>query len=461
MTAKNILTVASFGLLMAVPLSGQAFDLGKLLKGKPDGGAKASASGKAGVGSSMTEQHCRQMFSVAGINKKKPVDPALVLEEFNFSAPGDIFDAYLQAKTAPSFAFPSPRFYQGEFETDRINVLYDLILSYPSPQYVASLIAEARKENGSPQYDHQAKVDALAALTILHYSLQDRSRTPDRWKQLAAQLQAEEHYTARVITARLLAAGELGVKDSNRALSYANEANGLRQKYSSESGYRTMSPRNYTITSNHTLYEVTVANPRAPQARYFTQFAQQYGATLKNPILAPELEAQLGPGIRSIEKSSGSAARKASELLAGAQQVSLLKAEKNSLDSAVRNRVSDTPTDVNVDDKTMLSITRQLEKLNTLDQDQKQKFASALADAHESGDKAIAMMPVMMSSMMNLMMQRGIAAMPALLPYSKKLQYHSDNACSVVARWDQAAQVTKASEDTSRTSLASLVADSN
>lgn len=469
--SNRIAAIALIGIAISIPTRSNALDFDKLLKklnqqqgANTSGTQQASVpsnSGKQSSGTSLTENYCRQSFSMAGVGKKNKVNQSVVLDEFNLAAPGDFFDAYLQASSEPSFAFPNRRFYQGEFETDRINVLYDLVLSYPSSLYLAALITESRKDHNSPQYDHQAKVDALAALTIIHYYMKGVSKEPDRWKQLANKLQGEEHYTARVITARLLASGEMGTKDPDRALTYASEANNLRQKYSSEQGYRTMSSRNYAVTSNRTIYDVVVANPRSQQARYFTQFAQQYGAALKNPVLAPELEAKLGPGLRSIEKSSESAARKASEMLTGAQQLSLLKAEKNSLDSATRNRVTDSPADVNIDDKTMLSITRQMEKLTTLDDRQKKQFAAALADAHESGDKAIGMMPVMMSSIMSLMMQRGMEYMPAIIPYARKLQYHSDNACSVFSRWDQAAQVTKSTEDTSRNSLAALVSESN
>ena len=426
----------------------------------PAGQPAAGKSSGGGLGSAMTERYCRQMFSVAGFNKKKPVDQSLVLEEFNVKTPADFFDAYMNAGQQSSYAFPEPRFYQGEFETDRINVLFDLLLSYPSPQYLAVLISEARKQSDMPQYDHQMKVDAVAALTILHFYLKDQSTTPDRWKELAAQLQKEEHYTARVISARLLASGELGVRDPDRALSYAAEANGLRQKYTTEQGYRTMSSRNYAITSNHTVYQIVAANVKMPQAQYYMQFARQYDASLKNPMQFPELEAQLGQGLRAIEKSAGSAAQKASQMLATATAGSRMKAEKGSLDNATRNRVSDAPSDLNVDAKTMLALTRQIEKLNTLDEQQKQQFTSALADAHDSGDRAIAMMPTMMSSMLNLATQRGMAAMPAMVPYAKKLQYYSDNACSVIARWDQAALVTQSGSDQSaRSSMAALISE--
>lgn len=480
MKSNHYLVIATIALSVAIPQSATAFDFGKLLKQAVEGqnnqpqpspgrdmspstaSSMPQAGGKTksgGIGGALTENYCRNMFSTAGLDKKKNIDSALVQEEFNLSAPGDFYDAFVKGTLKPSFAFPSLRFYQGEFETDRINALYDLLLSYPSPQYAAAIITEARKQQGSPQYDHQMKMDAVAALTILHFYLKDISKNPARWQELAGQLQNAEHYTARVITARLLASGELGVKDPNRAMSYANEANGLRQKYSSEMGYRTMSSRNYMFTSNYTLYQVVAENPRLPQAQYYIQFAQQYATNLKTPIAAPELEAQLGPGLSAVERSASSAARKATDMLTNAREASLLKAEKSSLANATRNRVSDNPSDVNIDDKTMLTITRQLEKLKSLDDKQKQQFASALADAHESGDRAVAMMPTMLSSMMNLMSQRGMAAMPAILPYAKKLQYYSDNACSVVARWDQAAQVTKSTENSS-SSLAALVAAS-
>ncbi len=361
-----------------------------------------------------------------------------------------------------SFAFPSLDFYQGEFETDRVNVLYDLLLSYPSPQYLAAIITEARKEPGAPQFDQQARDDALAALAILHYFLQDVSKPSGRWRDLARQLQAKEHYTSRVISARLLVSGELGGKDLGRALSFAQEANGLRQNYATDGGYKTMSPRNYALTSNRTLYDIVIASPRMSGAQFYLDFAKQYGATLRNPVLIPELETALGPGLRSIEKSSSRAAWKAGQLLKYATQGSLLKAEKDSLDSATRNRISDSKADINVDDKTMLAITRQLEKLSSLNDKQKQLFSSALVDVHDSGDKAIQMMPGVMNSAMNLMMNRGISAMPAIEPYVKKLQHYSDSACSVVSRWDQAAEVTKTPSNHSEnsSSLAALVDES-
>jgi hypothetical protein len=466
---KSIFTV-SIILLCVCSTPVHAIDFGKLLNtlvqsqgetnSKGQVNANQAGRGAPGGGSSLTESYCRRMFTTAGVGKSSDVDQSVVLEEFNLAAPGDFFDAFSGSQNQGGATFPNPRFYQGEFETDRINVVYDLLLGYPSAHYVAALIHASRNDHKTPRYDHQEKVDALAALTIIHYHMRNFSRDPDRWKQLAARLQKEEHYTARVISARLLAFGEANLRDPDQALSYASEANNLRTKYREEQGYRTMSSRNYNVTSNRTVYDIVSTNPQSRQARYFIQFAQQYGANLKNPIVAPELERSLVPGLRSIEASASSAQAKALEMLGGAKEFSLLNAEKSSLDSATRNRVSDSPSDLNIDNKAMLAITRQMEKLTSLDDQQKQKFSSALVDARESGDKAIALMPQMFNSMMNLMMQRGIEYMPALVPYAMRLQYHSDNACSVFARWEQAAQVTKASTDNSRNALASLVGDS-
>ena len=110
----------------------------------------------------------------------------------------------------------------------------------------------------------------------------------------------------------------------------------------------------------------------------------------------------------------------------------------------------------------MAEITRQLERLTKLDDNQKKIFASALADAHESGDRAIGMMPLMLSTLMNLLSQRGFGAMPAFAPYARRLQTYADNACTVISRWDNAAQVTATplgEESDSRSGLASLVSD--
>lgn len=467
----RLIHIAMASIVIALPGSASALNLGKMLKEALQGeggekGAQQTPQGASGAptstksqsaGAYLTQSYCSNLFSLAGISNKNKADENLVLEEFNLGAPGDFFDAFTNSVGYKSYTFPSLKFYQGEFETDKVNVLYNLLLSYPSHQYAAALIAESRKTHESPQYDHQAKVDALAALTMIHFYMRDKSKSPNRWRELATSLQREEHYTAQVITARLLKSGEMGVVDPTKAITLAREANDLRGKYSREQGYRTMSSRNYAIRSNLTLYETVVANPQNSQSRYFTQFVQQYELGLKNQAVVPEVEAQLAPGLKAIEKASKSAAEKAKDVLAAARQGSTLKAEKVSLDNAMRSRTSDSTDDVNIDDRTMKALTRQLETLTSLDDKQKQKFASALSDMHESGDRAIGLMPAMMSAVLSQLNRYGLGGMPAILPYSMRLQAHSDAACSVVARWDQAAQVTGASNDSERSQLASFV----
>jgi hypothetical protein len=110
------------------------------------------------------------------------------------------------------------------------------------------------------------------------------------------------------------------------------------------------------------------------------------------------------------------------------------------MDSATRTRVSDT-SGVNADARTLAAIARELEKGKTLDDAQKAMFADALKDAHESGDRAVSMMMPMMSAVMNVIQRRGMEALPAIVPYARKLQSYSDNACTVISRMDHAAIV--------------------
>ncbi len=469
------LRVLSLAISLVMAPQAFAFSFGELIgsvlnAGGGDGGSAGGDSRLQGGGSEkgqsfgarMTEQYCRNLFSVAAIGGMAQINEALIEEEFKLT-PKDFFDAALKSfadkKGPQSYTFPALAFYQGEFETDKVNVLYNLLLSYPSSQYVAALIAESRKTSAMPQYDHQARVDATAALAMLHFRMQKYSKTPDRWKELALSLAAEEHYTANVITARLLKSGELGSVDVTKALTLAREAGGLKNKYMTEQGYRTMSSRNYMVTSNQTLYEILTANLGHPQRRHYDQFLLKYEAAMKGPGLAPEIKRQIVPGLESIEQSSASAARKANDMLAKANTVTKMKAEKTSLDNATRTRTSDKAA-VNMDERTMAAIARQLEQIDKLDERQKQMFADALGDAHESGDRAVSMMPTMMSAVMNLMMNRGMESLPTILPYSKKLQTYSDNACSVISRWDHAAQLTNAvtgKEAESRSALASMV----
>lgn len=421
---------------------------------------------KASFGASATESYCRNMFALASISKEKPLDTSLVKDEFNID-PQDFFDAASASlgenpgKT--SYMFPSPDFYKGEFETDRVNVLYNLLLSYPSPLYAAALVAESRASPQTPQYDNQAKVDALAALAILQYRMQDKTNLPNRWRELVTSIQKEEHYTNYVFIARALASGELGTVNPREAIDYYYDASGLRGKYSSGNHIKSMSERNQGIANSQTLYEILVAHPELIKIGFNAAFLQQYQAGRNAAKLAPELQARLGPELNRIRQASQSASRKALEMLASATEASKLKAEKVSLDSAMRTRVSDS-TDANVDTNTMAAIARQLEKLTKLDESQKKQFASALADAHESGDRAIMMMPLMLTSMMNLLTQRGMGAMPAFTPYARRVQAYADNACTVISRWDNAAQVTATSTGSaaeSRSSLAALVNDTS
>ena len=126
------------------------------------------------------------------------------------------------------------------------------------------------------------------------------------------------------------------------------------------------------------------------------------------------------------------------------------------MDSATRTRVSDS-SDVNADTRALAAVARELGKIDKLSENQKVILADAMKDAHESGDRAVSMMGPMMNAMMNVMMQRGMEAMPAVLPYAKKLQDYSDNACTVVSRFDHAAMVKGAPAEPERKELASLV----
>jgi hypothetical protein len=424
----------------------------------PGPGKSQAKQGQTSFGAKATENYCKNLFSVAAIEARGPVSEALVSEEFNIDSK-DFYDAVVVARDAKpgfsSYTFPKPEFYQGEFETDKVDVIFDLLWSYPSPKYAAALIAESRTTSSQPQYDHQAKVDAIVALTILHFRMQDKSKTPGRWKELANSIKGEENYAAKVVWARLLKSGEMGEINPTHAITLVMEANALRGKYQ-ESGYKTMSTRNYQVTSNQTLYETLVANPKNSQRRYFDQFLQKYEAIQNSPDPVPELRAQLGPGLASIEKAAGSASKKAGMMLSGATQAGNIKAEKASLDSATRTRVSDS-TDVNADARALAAVARQMEKVDKLSDGQKAMFADALKDAHESGDRAVGMMLPMMNAVMGVMMQRGMEALPAVVPYARRLQAYSDNACTVISRLDHAAMVTGTPSDQERTGLASLM----
>ena len=470
--------------LFLIPSFALAIDFGSLVKSIKDGLQQRSpsvqqapkstqepkatqtptAQGNLGFGAKMTETYCKELFSIASISKKTPIDQSLVSEEFHLS-PKDFFDAFMGALDAnqgfTSYAFPSLAFYQNEFESDKVNVLFNLMLSYPSAQYTAALIAESRKTSNMPQYDHQAKIDATVALAIMHFGMQDKSKSPLRWKELVNALQHEEHYTSYVLRARLMKSGETGPVDLQRAVDLLLNANGLRNKYQEEQHLRSMSARNYQTLSNQTLYEILAANPAQAKRGFLPQFMQQYSSIKNSPNLAPELQAKLGPPLQLIEQASSSAAQKAGSMLNRATDASRLKAEKAALDSSLKTRTSDSES-INIDARAMASLARELEKVNKLDEEQKKQFAGALKDAHESGDRAIGMMPTMITTMMNLILQRGIGAAPAIIPYAKKFQAYSDNACTVVSRWDQAAHVTQTPIDQdpeSRTNLSALVAE--
>lgn len=402
------------------------------------------ASYQPGLGAKMTENYCRNLYSVAAMEARGPIDENLISEEFSME-PADFYDEAIKAFDArpgySNYAFPSPNFYQHEFETDKINVIYDLILSYPSAKYVAALITEARMTPGKPRYDNQAKVDAVAALAMLHYRMQPKSRNPNRWAELAASLQNEEHYLAKVITARLFKSGELGTTDISKAITLAREANNSRTEYQRERGMREWSPRNYQITSNLTLFEVVDAHPTNPQSRYFTQFVQNYKRIqgMNEPL--PEVKAQLAPTLAEIERASRTAAEKATQMLASANKSGNIKAQKASLDSATRTRVSDA-SDFNVDQRTMAALSRELEKMDQLNETQTQLLDQSLRYSHESGDRAIMMMPLMMNAIFSTM-SKGMEYLPTLMPYSKKLQAYSDSACSVISRIDHTVMVKK------------------
>ena len=408
------------------------------------GGQVQGAKSQSNFGAKLTERYCKNLFSVASMESRGPVDENLVAGEFDLDASSFYDEARKAMDARPghvSFTFPSLDFYKHEFETDKINVIFDLLLSYPSPKYAAALIAEARSVPGQPRYDDQAKTDAVAALAILHFRMQHKSRNANRWAELAASLANEDHYLAKVISARLSASGEIGPVDAGRALTLANEANNARASMQRDS-MKKLSPRNYQITSNQTLFEVLTANPGHPQRRNFAQFMQVYERNRNMTEPLPEVAAQIGPGLAQVEKTSRAAAERATKMLAGANVAGNMQAQKASLDNATRNRVSDS-ADNYADARAIAAMNKELQLIDKLTEEQSLLLDQSRKLAYESGDLAISMMPQMMGVMMNIMMQRGIEYLPTVIPISKKLQSYSDSACSVVARLDHTLMVRK------------------
>ncbi len=422
--------------------------------------AGQSNTGSKGIGAKLTEKYCKSLFSISGIDAKGVASDSLILEEFNIE-PRDFFDQFVASTDATpgytNYTFPGLHFYQNEFETDRISILYNLLLSYPSPRYMAVLIEQAKAMPGSARYDHQAKVDAVAALAMLHFKMQDKSKSPNRWRELVASLAVEDHYLAKVITARQFKSGDLGVVNVDKAISLAAEANNVRHSAMGEQ--KTISPRNYALTSNRTLYETVVANPNNSQSRYYAKLVQNYARTQSMTAPPPEAKAQLESGLRTIESASSAASQKAVALLSSVEKSGGLQAQKSSLESALRTRVSD-ESNVNADQRALAALARQMEQVDRLNADQGELLKQAIGHAHESGDRAVAMMPIMMSVMMSTLMQRGVEYVPTLIPYTRKLQAYSDAACSVVARLDHVTMVKRLTNvEADRGGLASLVAE--
>lgn len=470
MTINRATIYALGGLLLLCLISrADAQGLGDLFKAltapqpqrQANGPQQASANQtQPGFGAKITENYCRSLFSVASMEERGPINDNLVSEEFNID-PKDFYDEVVKALDAKpgysSYTFPAPSFYQGEFETDKINVIFDLLLSYPSPKYAAALIAESRATRGTPRFDGQVKADAIAALAILHFRMQDKSRLPSRWWELVSSLRNEEHYLAKVLWARLLTSGEAGTRDVSKAIMLTREANDLLSLYRQEGQLgRKMSPRNYQVTSNQTVYETFMANPSHPDKGYYAGFLQKYGRSTADSL--PEVRAKIGPGLAAIQKSSRLAAESARSMLDKSAEASNINAQKASLDSALRNRVSDS-TDYNADQRTMAALARELEKVDKLNDIQTKLLAESMNYAHETGDRAISMMVPMMSVMMSVAMNRGMEALPGLVPYAKKLQIYSDSACSVISRVDHTLMVKQlATVDPERTGLASMMA---
>ena len=70
------------------------------------------------------------------------------------------------------------------------------------------------------------------------------------------------------------------------------------------------------------------------------------------------------------------------------------------------------------------------------------------------------MMGPMMNAIMSVMMNRGVQAAPAFIPYSRKLQSYTDRACTVISRLDHAAMVKKLpAAEPERSGLASMMAE--
>lgn len=420
------------------------------------------SSGKPNTPASLTERYCRNLFSVAALESNGPIDERLITEEFNVE-PKDFYDEATNASIAKpgfsSYAFPSLSFYKSEFETNRINVLYDLFLTYPSPKYAAALINISKLKPGQPRHDRQEVVDAKVALAMIHYRMQDKSKSSTRWRELLTEIQSDEHYLGKVIWARLYASGEAGQKDTSKSIGYIREAFMYPHQYRESGSRKTMSNRNYGVRASQTMYEVFRENPNHPYRQHNLAFLQRYeqAASFKDGL--PEVKAQIGPGLAEVEKSSAAAASKATLILSNATTAGNIQAQKTSLDSAMRTRLSDT-ADYNADTQTLATLARQLEKMDKLDDAQTKLLGEAMKHAHESGDKAISMGAQMLGVVMDVMNRRGIEAMSGVAPFAQRLQSYQDSACSVVSRLDHAAMTKKAVPvEPERSGLAAMMAE--
>ncbi len=462
------IAAASILLTCANSVSAQGFDM--LLKSlsaiqipaQPAQSAQPArqSTGNAGSSASLTENYCRNLFSVASMEANGPVDEKLVSEEFNIEAK-DFYDEVIKVRDAESGfsskAFPSLGFYKHEFETDRVSVLYDLFLAYPSPKYAAVLINIARLQPNQPRFDAQERTDARMALAMIHYRLQDKSKSADRWKELVLSTKNEEHYLSKIIWARLLAYGETVPKDVSTSIGYVRETFMYAGQYSERGSRKKMSIRNSGAKANETLYDILNANPQHPYRQFNLSFLQTYDQAARVKDGWPEVKAQLGPGLAEVERTSSAAALKATQILGSAKSAGNIKAQKTSLDSATRTRVSDAP-DYNADMQTLASLARELGKIDKLNDEQVKLLVDATKLAHESGDRAISMNAQMIGVTMDVLNRRGMEAMAGVIPFIQRIQSYQDSACSVVSRLDHAAMVKKVvTLEPDRSGLANLM----
>ncbi len=351
---------------------GQAAPAG--LPGLPGMGGQGGGQPQRGKASSPDHWCAEQSATLRGIK----VDAGVIASEFNIPNLESLQDQFLQAfqRESISKTFPSARFFRASFETRRVRAIYDSFLAFPEPDTLAALIQLTRTS------DRQEAGDASMALAFLHLQAPHLSANPGKAREWIQKMWGQQHYTAQVFRARVVAYGEMGAKNLNDATGALYTAGDLERQYrrSGDSGMRMeFDPQNYGTVRSATIRDLLQAEPNLPNRKTWEgdgQLAAQIEAAQREYMQRFPRTA-MGKTYQEIRAVNYRAIELGNQLIARSQGGNQLAGQLASVESLKSGQQGERQTFVYMHPEAQANQLRMFSKVGQLDPEQRQMAAQA------------------------------------------------------------------------------------